>query len=451
MDANNARRIRDPEHGAVQGPVGEAQEGGGQVDHNNNGTPQMPPRFGRPQRRISPVMSISGEPPVRDPNSEDTFDRRSQAFFQTKVMRIDNHSITINLATLQRARMLRLQRDLVLAAYKYRFTKRSPVVVDLPVSSHGSVVGPVGGLDATSTHGAATEPYDSSLHLSEFNSQEGGPSAAEGAMLEEETLEYEGTTGAEEQAGSASRDPQSSRDDNAAVVDRLTTPTEPEAEQNHPIDQDGLPRPQGENGATEVVNGQERAPDGGRFLIGGDDQYDNLLRKYTEAVRDWQFMMQCHSAGAELDPFILTTRRMPDYELIQKGDIDFRDYAQTLPPEEIFDDYHDLPQFPQRSQTWDDVDRTSGGRGARLRQTEWQLFLERLIMAFTGGAFLVGPMLLMVLVNTLVASLATTAVCVLAFGLVMSLVLEKKFDVLSSTAAYAAVLVVFIGTSTGSG
>jgi hypothetical protein len=53
----------------------------------------------------------------------------------------------------------------------------------------------------------------------------------------------------------------------------------------------------------------------------------------------------------------------------------------------------------------------------------------------------------MVLHQTRVTILVTTSVCALAFGLVAAYVLEKPFDVLSTTAAYAAVLVVFVGTS----
>jgi hypothetical protein len=68
-------------------------------------------------------------------------------------------------------------------------------------------------------------------------------------------------------------------------------------------------------------------------------------------------------------------------------------------------------------------------------------------MAAIGGAFLIGPMLLMVLHKTLLTTLLTSSICVFAFGLLMAMFLEKPFDVLSATAAYAAVLVVFIGTS----
>lgn len=76
-------------------------------------------------------------------------------------------------------------------------------------------------------------------------------------------------------------------------------------------------------------------------------------------------------------------------------------------------------------------------------------YAKRAVMAVIGGAFLVGPMLIMVLHPGLVTSLVTTSACVVVFGLVIALpgLLDKPSDVLSATAAYAAVLVVFVGTS----
>ncbi len=153
-----------------------------------------------------------------------------------------------------------------------------------------------------------------------------------------------------------------------------------------------------------------------------------------------------------LDPFVLTTKRMPDYELIKSCADFFDNYVdERLLSEAVYDDYDTKPPFPPQTKSWNDIDLAGEGRAAQLKQSDWQLFVGRLIMAFTGGVFLIGPMLIMVLINTLVASLVTTSVCVLVFGVVMSLSVENKFDVMSGTAAYAAVLVVFVGTSAGSG
>lgn len=73
---------------------------------------------------------------------------------------------------------------------------------------------------------------------------------------------------------------------------------------------------------------------------------------------------------------------------------------------------------------------------------------KRLGMAVLGGALLIGPMWLMVLHNTLYTCLVSTTIFVAVFGVMMAYRLDDGKDVLSSTAAYAAVLVVFVGLST---
>lgn len=73
---------------------------------------------------------------------------------------------------------------------------------------------------------------------------------------------------------------------------------------------------------------------------------------------------------------------------------------------------------------------------------------RRLGMAVLGGAFLIGPMWIMVLHNTLYTCLVSTTVFVAVFGIMMAYKLDDGKDVLSSTAAYAAVLVVFVGVNT---
>jgi hypothetical protein len=77
-------------------------------------------------------------------------------------------------------------------------------------------------------------------------------------------------------------------------------------------------------------------------------------------------------------------------------------------------------------------------------------FLSRLQMATFGGLVLLVPMLIIVLHPTKLTALVTTVVCVLFVGVVLSFYMRKAEDkdILSATAAYAAVLVVFVGTST---
>lgn len=76
-------------------------------------------------------------------------------------------------------------------------------------------------------------------------------------------------------------------------------------------------------------------------------------------------------------------------------------------------------------------------------------FLSRLKMALFGGIALVAPMLIMKLHPSELTGLLTTSFFVLAVGIILAWYMKDadKKDILGATAAYAAVLVVFVGTS----
>ena len=73
----------------------------------------------------------------------------------------------------------------------------------------------------------------------------------------------------------------------------------------------------------------------------------------------------------------------------------------------------------------------------------------RFIIAFTGGASLVVPMLIMSLPSTnKTKSLITVSIAVTLFAVLLSMgVRASNAETLVATATYAAVLVVFVGTS----
>ena len=74
--------------------------------------------------------------------------------------------------------------------------------------------------------------------------------------------------------------------------------------------------------------------------------------------------------------------------------------------------------------------------------------LARFIVAITGGLSLVIPMLIMRLNETLAKSLTTVSVAAVLFSALTSLMFKaSNVETLGATAAYAAVLVVFVGTS----
>lgn len=88
-------------------------------------------------------------------------------------------------------------------------------------------------------------------------------------------------------------------------------------------------------------------------------------------------------------------------------------------------------------------------REIRLEREKKNAFSERLWMGAFGGIALIGPMLLMVLHRDLNTSIITASVATVLFALLLAVAARSLGgkDVLAATAAYAAVLVVFVGTS----
>ena len=92
---------------------------------------------------------------------------------------------------------------------------------------------------------------------------------------------------------------------------------------------------------------------------------------------------------------------------------------------------------------------TSTGSGIGKRYTE--ALYARLIMALGGGFALVVRMLIMVLHPTLLTTLLTTSCFVFAVGVCLAVLMveSEPQDIIACTAAYAAVLVVFVGAGGG--
>jgi len=93
----------------------------------------------------------------------------------------------------------------------------------------------------------------------------------------------------------------------------------------------------------------------------------------------------------------------------------------------------------------------AGVRHVNAKKARSKSLRGRVGIAALGGILLVGPMWLMTLHNTPYTALISTTVLVAGFGLSMAYFLDGNLDVLSSTAAYAAVLVVFVGLNPTSG
>jgi hypothetical protein len=80
-------------------------------------------------------------------------------------------------------------------------------------------------------------------------------------------------------------------------------------------------------------------------------------------------------------------------------------------------------------------------------------FVSRFTMALFGGIALILPTVVMSKVPGINVSLITTSVAVFLFGVALAFGATDSTgkDVLTATAAYTAVLVVFVGTSLDSG
>ncbi|KAH6632163.1 hypothetical protein F5144DRAFT_602909 [Chaetomium tenue] len=154
----------------------------------------------------------------------------------------------------------------------------------------------------------------------------------------------------------------------------------------------------------------------------------------AKALQDYDYMFQ-HSRRVR-DDFLVTGERFIDSYILH-----------TLLDSDAAHDPHLLTTKPiPVPGPWESASIPIGGtRSENRAKSELAQLRDRVVMALLGGVFLVGPMWLMMLQRTLYTCLVATTVCVVLFGLVMAWLLERPMEVLSGTAAYAAVLVVFVG------
>jgi hypothetical protein len=105
---------------------------------------------------------------------------------------------------------------------------------------------------------------------------------------------------------------------------------------------------------------------------------------------------------------------------------------------------NDLFKIKNAKNNFREVDKT-----AREARESHKASSERLWMGSFGGLALIVPMLVMVLHRSLRGSLIVSSVGTVLFAFALALAARslRGMDVLAATAAYAAVLVVFVGTS----
>lgn len=156
-------------------------------------------------------------------------------------------------------------------------------------------------------------------------------------------------------------------------------------------------------------------------------------------MRDYDYMREYSKRSR--DSFLATGERCIDR------------YVTRKVIEEVFGDYDQLEGVSKTAPVgpWENDSRPIGEtRSSMTKALSFKEFRDRLFLATVGAFLLLGPMWLMVLHETLYTGLITTTVCVAVFGFVVVIWLDKPQDVLSATAAYAAVLVVFVGLTTSS-
>ena len=149
-------------------------------------------------------------------------------------------------------------------------------------------------------------------------------------------------------------------------------------------------------------------------------------------MRDYDYMRKFVERKKERDPFIVTSHRKVDHWVLRRA---LEDASKEL------DFRLDEPLETEN-------EPIAAPRKTSFDKASLENFALCVVTAIIGGAFLIGPMWLMVLHNTPYTALISTSVCVLVFGVITAWVLGDTLSVLSSTAAYAAVLVVFVGTNT---
>lgn len=151
----------------------------------------------------------------------------------------------------------------------------------------------------------------------------------------------------------------------------------------------------------------------------------------VQSVRDWESMAEHQMRAAKesrQDPYLINSK----YDIVK----------QVM-------DRHGLTSASTPGYDFGNLDEMIGIFNQRTRVNKSQRVkgaMNRLILGMFGGVSLVGPMFLMVFHRDIVTATATTSSAVFVFAAIMAFRTEASPEmVVSTVAAYAAVLVVFVG------
>ncbi|KAK3331345.1 hypothetical protein B0H66DRAFT_95742 [Apodospora peruviana] len=166
-----------------------------------------------------------------------------------------------------------------------------------------------------------------------------------------------------------------------------------------------------------------------------------LMNTYCNALRDLDYMKTKHSDNVKEDPFKLVNSLLRDVAIMDDVKLFHNDYdgvdVDRRRRQVLADDIAD-PALLGNSRGWE-KERDVG-----------RAFLGRLFFGIVGGVALVAPVVLMVHLNNVWVQLSVTSAAVVLFALGMSFYSgpgATPLALVGATAAYAAVLVVFVGTS----
>ncbi|KAK4159282.1 hypothetical protein QBC43DRAFT_304811 [Cladorrhinum sp. PSN259] len=160
-------------------------------------------------------------------------------------------------------------------------------------------------------------------------------------------------------------------------------------------------------------------------------EWQSLIHNYIEALKNYEYMDKFTKGSPGSDPFHLSGEYKLDRIILERA---FRDL-----------DSNSLPNLKRRPRFVSQWHNTSGPIIPSRSDNYWSKLSSRIVVSLVSAAFLIGPMWLMMLDTRRDVALASTTAFVVAFGILMAWRLEEHNQVLSSTAAYAAVLVVFVG------
>ncbi|KAI0184910.1 hypothetical protein EV127DRAFT_221888 [Xylaria flabelliformis] len=171
-----------------------------------------------------------------------------------------------------------------------------------------------------------------------------------------------------------------------------------------------------------------------------DKEIDSLLQRYADAIRNYETLSQEVRFDSRTTYDFLGGKA--EFQVVGRTNIARWKKPQWLERSRL--QFGTLPKYSIGPLGFRELDR------ARLLERNLlERIRSRFHMALFGGVALIAPVIIMTLRPTLIVDLVTVSVSTALFSLAMVTFATDMSgkDVLTSTAGYAAVMVVFIGTS----